>query len=261
MSKRLNDTEIWKKSWFYDLDLKYKLFWFYILADCDAAGIWPVNLKLAENILRFKIDHDDVLKLFGEQIFVLNGGKYWIIIDFIKFQYGYPISDKSPMRKKLVDLLSSKCLNLDTLYENSNTLSIQYKESSNTVKDKDKDKEEDKDKDKEEDKERIKNEIILPFESENFKNIWNQWKEYKSKEFGFKYKSSQSEQAALKELSGIADNEKMAVDIIIQSMANGYKGLFKLKINGKSNSESGSEKYIRKAAEYAAKRFGTDNQG
>ena len=95
MSKRLSDTEIWKKSWFYDLDQKYKLFWFYILSDCDAAGVWSVNLKLANNILGYKLDHDELLNTFKEQIVVLNEGKYWIIVDFIKFQYGYPLSENS----------------------------------------------------------------------------------------------------------------------------------------------------------------------
>ena len=140
MSKRLSDTEIWKKSWFYDLEQKYKLFWFYILSDCDAAGIWSVNLKLANNILGFKLDPDEIIKTFQEQIAVLNGGKYWLIVDFIKFQYGYPLSESSKMRKKLVELLALRGLNLDTLYEDINSVSIQYQYSINTVKDKDKDK-------------------------------------------------------------------------------------------------------------------------
>ena len=139
MSKRLSDTEIWKKSWFYELDQKYKLFWFYILSDCDAAGVWSVNLKLANNILGYKLDHDDILNTFKEQICVLNSGKYWIIVDFIKFQYGYPLSENSKMRKKLIELLYLRGLNLDTLYEEINAVSIQYQYSINTVKDKDKD--------------------------------------------------------------------------------------------------------------------------
>lgn len=139
MSKRLSDSEVWKKAWFYDLDPKYKLFWFYILSDCDAAGIWPVNLKLAENILKAKYDPANILEKLNGQIVVLNGGSYWFVIDFIKFQYGYPLSENSPMRKKLVDLLKSKGLDIDTLYDNLNTVSIQYSQFPNTVKDKDKD--------------------------------------------------------------------------------------------------------------------------
>lgn len=152
MSKRLTDTEIWKKSWFYDLEQKYKLFWFYILSDCDAAGVWSVNLKLANNILGYKLNEDELINIFNEQICVLNGGRYWLIVDFIKFQYGYPLSDTSKMRKKLDELLSLRNLNLDTLYEDINTLSIGYQYSINTVKDKDIDKDKEKDKDIKEEK-------------------------------------------------------------------------------------------------------------
>lgn len=150
MSKRLADSEVWKKAWFYDLEPKYKLFWFYILSDCDAAGIWPVNFKLAENILKSKYEPAALLDKFKGQIIVLNGGNYWFVIDFIKFQYGYPLSENSPMRKKLVDLLRSKNLNIDTLYEKINTVSIEYIQFDNTVKDKDKDKDKDKEEKKEE---------------------------------------------------------------------------------------------------------------
>ena len=139
MSKRLSDSEVWKKAWFYDLEPKYKLFWFYILSDCDAAGVWSVNLKLANNILGYKLEPNDILTALQEQITVLNGGKYWLLDDFIKFQYGYPLSESSKMRKKLVELLALRGLNLDTLYEEINTVSIGYQYSINTVKDKDKD--------------------------------------------------------------------------------------------------------------------------
>jgi len=139
MSKRLSDSEVWKKAWFYDLDAKYKLFWFYILSDCDAAGIWAVNFRLAENIIGVKYDIQVLIEKLKSQIAVLNGGNYWFIVDFIKFQYGYPVSETAKMRKKLIDLLSLRGINLDTLYEEINTVSIQYQYSINTVKVKDKD--------------------------------------------------------------------------------------------------------------------------
>jgi hypothetical protein len=138
MSKRLSDSEVWKKSWFYDLEPKFKLFWFYILSDCDAAGIWAVNLKLAENIIGAKYEPEILLDKFKLQIIVINGGSYWFIVDFIKFQYGYPVSETAKMRKKLVDLLAAKNIDLDTLYDKLNTVSIGYQYSINTVKDKDK---------------------------------------------------------------------------------------------------------------------------
>lgn len=79
-----------------------------------------------------------------------------------------------------------------------------------------------------------KAQIVFPFDSENFKAQWNIWKDYKQKEFNFKFKSLGSEQANLTQLSNLAENETEAIDIIHQSMANGWKGFFKIKneING-----------------------------
>ena len=137
MSKRLSDSEVWKKAWFFDLPDKFKLFWFYILSDCDAAGIWTVNWKLAEAYLG-KLDQDKILSSLKNQVAVLSDGSYWLIIDFIRFQYGYPIRENAPMYKKLNQLLEQRKLNLNTLYD-----TVCY-----TVLDTVKDKEKDKDKDK-----------------------------------------------------------------------------------------------------------------
>lgn len=77
-----------------------------------------------------------------------------------------------------------------------------------------------------------KYEILFPFTSSTFLQIWSQWKEYKSKEHKFKYKTPQSEQAALMDLTKKANhNELTAIEIIGQSMANGWKGFFELKNN------------------------------
>ena len=79
-----------------------------------------------------------------------------------------------------------------------------------------------------------KAQIVFPFDSENFRAQWNIWKDYKQKEFNFKFKSLGSEQANLTQLSNLAENETEAIAIIHQSMANGWKGFFKIKneING-----------------------------
>lgn len=135
MSKRLSDTEVWKKSWFFDLPDKYKLFWFYILSDCDAAGIWTANFKIAKAYLG-ELDLDKLIDAFKGQVTILNDGSYWLINDFIKFQYGYPIKEIAPMFKKIDTLLKQRNLSINTLYDTV------YHTVYDTVKDKDK--EEDK---------------------------------------------------------------------------------------------------------------------
>lgn len=80
--------------------------------------------------------------------------------------------------------------------------------------------------------------LIYPFDSLEFKNYWMIWKEYKSKEHKFKYKSTTSEQAALKKLSELSNGlEKTAIEIINQSLSNGWKGFFKLDKNDKASKQ------------------------
>ena len=79
--------------------------------------------------------------------------------------------------------------------------------------------------------------IINPF-SENFIQFWNQWKEYKSKEHKFNYKTYISEQSALDNLQKLSNgNEQTAIAIIDQSIINGWKGFFPIKsVNGTKHS-------------------------
>lgn len=84
-----------------------------------------------------------------------------------------------------------------------------------------------------------KQEVIFPFDSENFLTLWGHWKQYKAKEYGFKFKSPQSEQAAMAKLANMSNgDEATALAIITQSIENGWKGFFELKqnTNGKRTS-------------------------
>lgn len=80
-----------------------------------------------------------------------------------------------------------------------------------------------------------KSDVEYPFYTENFKVQWQLWKTYKSKEHNFKYKSTQSEQASLVELSNLSQGkESIAIAIMNQSMAKGWKGFFELKNNNQN---------------------------
>ena len=80
----------------------------------------------------------------------------------------------------------------------------------------------------------VKEGLIFPFDSNEFKDTWKMWKQYKKDEHRFNYKSIISEQAALKVLSEDSNgDEQTAIKIIMQSIENGWKGFFKIKNNGK----------------------------
>jgi uncharacterized protein YdaU (DUF1376 family) len=72
-------------------------------------------------------------------------------------------------------------------------------------------------------------------------NEWLRWKKFKKDEFNFRYKSEVSEDAAKNELINLAGNdEETAIKIIEQSIANGWKGFFKLKANGTNRKTGGA---------------------
>jgi len=87
--------------------------------------------------------------------------------------------------------------------------------------------------------------IKIPFESENFKNIWSEWLTYR-KEIKKPYKSVRSEQAQLIELSKYP--EQTAIEMILQSIKNGWQGIFEFKNNqnGSTNSTDKSQQRLEK---------------
>ena len=66
MAKRFVDITLFKRDWFQELPLVYKLFWYYICNECDNAGFWNVNLKMASFSMNgVEFDADEILKIFN----------------------------------------------------------------------------------------------------------------------------------------------------------------------------------------------------
>lgn len=86
MAKRFTDTDKWKKSFLRGLKAPYKLLWIYILDECDHAGIWHVEIDIAQIKIGEKLKLDTAIESFGGRIIDL--GEKWFIPDFIEFQYG-----------------------------------------------------------------------------------------------------------------------------------------------------------------------------
>lgn len=71
-------------------------------------------------------------------------------------------------------------------------------------------------------------EVVNPF-TDAFEEKWNMWLYYKKECHRFEYKSAISEQAALNQLVDLSEgDEEHAARILNQSMANNWKGLFKV---------------------------------
>jgi len=124
------------------------------------------------------------------------------------------INTKAPT--KALDKALSKHLQKQGTKQGQSTVSIDKQETSNK-----------------EQLNKEQEEIVFPFESVDFLKAWNTWKDYKETEHKFKYKTATSEQAAVDKLSEIATTESLAIKTINESIAQGWKGLFKLNENGK----------------------------
>jgi len=206
MAKRFIDTGIWTQNkWFRKLEPKFKLFWLYLISQCDNVGVWEEDIDLASFVIGYEYSIDSLLIVFKDRIKLITDNRKWWITDFVKFQYGQlQENDKNKPHQSYIKLLKEHNLYID------------YQKGINTLIDKDKDKEEEK-------------EIVLPFNSKDFGAIWNKWKEYKYKLFKFKYKSNITEQTALDELKKLSNGiEGVAIEIVEHSIAREWEGLFEL---------------------------------
>ena len=132
MAKRFTDTDKWKKKWFRQLKNDHKVFWMYLLDQCDHAGIWEVDFDLASYFCN-GIKESEIRKTFVKQYHEFDDGKRWFLKDFIEFQYNI-LNDRVNAHKSVLNRL--KKYNLMNLIDGNE----QFMNSSSTVKDKDKDK-------------------------------------------------------------------------------------------------------------------------
>lgn len=65
MAKRFTDSGKWKKQFIKGLSPKMKLLWFYILDDCDHAGIWEVDLEVASLRIGENITYNEAFVALG----------------------------------------------------------------------------------------------------------------------------------------------------------------------------------------------------
>jgi hypothetical protein len=124
MAKRFTDTCKWKDSWFQDLPTKYKLFWVYLLDDCDAAGLWKPNVRLACFQIGEPFEEAELKRVFSERIDITESG-YWFIKKFIIFQYG-ELSEACHPHKSIIKLLKSH--KIKGYWKGTNTLQEQEQE-------------------------------------------------------------------------------------------------------------------------------------
>lgn len=89
-------------------------------------------------------------------------------------------------------------------------------------------------------KKREDKKVVFPFDSDEFSTWWSHWLEYKRHEHKFNFKSQVSEQAAVNKLVKLSGGrEDIAIQIIQQSIENGWKGFFELKNQANGQKDNG----------------------
>ncbi len=106
MSKmRFTDCLKWGDPWFMELNPEMKLLWLFLCDNCDNAGVWDVNQRLATFQVGAPIDWQMAINMFDGRIKVFASGKKWYLTKFLAFQYPAGLSDTSKPHQQVVRLL------------------------------------------------------------------------------------------------------------------------------------------------------------
>jgi hypothetical protein len=120
MSKnRFNDTGMWKKAWFRNLDPVAKCFWEFLIDHCDHAGIWDIDEGTLKHHIDpngpFEIKLEPLLSLpaFTERIQKVGKEKLYIP-GFVTYQYKITSLDQlnpnNKVHKSVIERLKSLSL-------------------------------------------------------------------------------------------------------------------------------------------------------
>lgn len=119
MAKRYSDSKKYRKPFYRNLPMEYKMLWDFLCLDCDHAGIWDVDFQMAQMCLGVeKFTSDEVLKILNkdeQKIVVLEENVKWFIPSFIPFQYKGMLSPKNRVHKSALDILKKEGINPETL--------------------------------------------------------------------------------------------------------------------------------------------------
>lgn len=127
-----------------DLPAKWKLFWIYLLDNCDNAGVWTPNMRLAAVQIGENFEAAEALRVFAERIEVIQSGK-WHVVKFVEFQFGKLSASCTP-HKSVINLITKHGL--------GGSSEGYLGRVPRTLEDKEEEKEQEQEQDKEEDKEK-----------------------------------------------------------------------------------------------------------
>ncbi len=134
MAKRFTATEIWSEDWFLDMPSEYKLFWYYMLANCDHSGLFKVNMRSFCSLNEVKLTPNKAIEYFnaGKDRIRIVSESIWLIEDFFVYQYGTTFNPNNRVHESIENLYERQKIKMTSIRG-----LIDLKDR---VKDKDKDK-------------------------------------------------------------------------------------------------------------------------
>jgi hypothetical protein len=138
MAKRFVSTDIWQEDWFLDMPNEYKLFWYYLISNCDHAGLFKVNLRIFNALNGVNLDSKKAIEYYnnGKQRIRIVLENLWLIEDFFMYQYGETFNANNRVHESIEKLYNKHGIKMTSIRG--------LKDLKDRVKDKDKDKDKNK---------------------------------------------------------------------------------------------------------------------
>ena len=216
MAKRFIDTDLFRKPFMRSLEAPYKALWIYLLCECDHAGIWVVELDVAQIRMGLKLDPDKVLEKMQGAVVSVDGGRKWYLPDFVPFQYG-TLNPDNRVHASALSRLEALGINPSESKENKPLTSPLQGDK-------------DKDKDTIEEEERASEnqtpESVLEWPAwagERTRAKWAEFIAYRRREHSKRYKSPSTEQKALNLACKYFPSGPLLVTALEHSMAKGWQ--------------------------------------
>jgi len=224
MAKRFIDTGFYKSPFVRGLKGSLKGLYSYIICDCDGAGIWVKDLEIASMYIGFKISETD-FNVFIEsgKAIDLKNGKYFFP-DFLEHQYPKGLSIHNPAQKNFILELQKNSMidsDLKPLWSTFKGTKVMVMEKEKVMV-----------------MEKVKEKEPEIFKTELEKKVNDFYKFRKEMKKPILEASKESFLKKLNKLSGGV--ESVAIEILDQSIANGWQGIFELKnsTNGKGQTNT-----------------------
>lgn len=214
MAKRYIDTGFYKSPFVRGLQGSLKALYVYIICDCDGSGIWNYDLDVASLYTGFKFTDNEFKKYFIEtgKAVDLQNGKFFLP-DFIDHQYPKGLSDTNPAHNNFIkELIKYQLIddNLKVLKRDSKVpqVMVMVMEKVKVKVDSNGNKAEN---------------LIFPFNSQKFIEVWETLK----KEKKWRKKSPMALQASLNKLAKFGEDG--AIQSMLDAISGEYQGVFEPK--------------------------------